>query len=89
MIFIFTILLIETYIQINYYYDKNHANSTVITQYGNCTKQQVYSTLCGAFILYSIRVVLSCSIIFQLHTGLITKKTGHKLLQTNINVCLE
>jgi len=33
MIFIFTILLIQTYIQINYYYDKNHANSTVITQY--------------------------------------------------------
>jgi len=33
MTFIFTILLIQTYIQINYYYDKNHANSTVITQY--------------------------------------------------------
>jgi hypothetical protein len=33
MIFTFTILLNQTYIQINYYYDKNHANSTVITQY--------------------------------------------------------
>ena len=33
MIFIFTTLLIQTYIQINYYYDENHANSTVITQY--------------------------------------------------------
>jgi len=33
MIFIFTILLIQAYIQINYYHDKNHANSTVITQY--------------------------------------------------------
>ena len=33
MIFIFTILLIQTYIQTNYYYDKKHANSTVITQY--------------------------------------------------------
>ena len=32
-IFIFTILLIQTFIKINYYYDKNHANSTVITQY--------------------------------------------------------
>jgi len=31
-IFIFTILLIQTYIKIKYYYDKNHANS-VITQY--------------------------------------------------------
>ena len=38
MIFIFTILLIQKYIQINYYYDKNHANCTVITQYvKNCT----------------------------------------------------
>jgi hypothetical protein len=33
VIFIFTILLIQTYIQINYYYDTNHANCTVITQY--------------------------------------------------------
>jgi len=55
MIFIFTILLIQTYIQINYYYDKNHANSM--------SSNKVYSTSCGAFFLYWIRVVLSCSIV--------------------------
>jgi len=33
VIFIFTILLIQTYIQIKYYYDKNYENCTVITQY--------------------------------------------------------
>jgi len=39
---------------------KWHCHHTICE---NCTKQQVYSTSCGAFILYWIRVVFSCSIV--------------------------
>jgi len=46
MIFIFTILLIQTYIHINYYYDKNHANSTVITQYVEIALNNKSTVLC-------------------------------------------
>ena len=46
MIFIFTILLIQTYIQINYYYDINHANSTCITQYVEIALNNRSTVLC-------------------------------------------
>jgi len=62
MILIFTILLIQSYIQINYYYDKNHTNSTVITQYVEIVlnnKSTVFSVFC--LLLYWIGVVFSRS----------------------------
>ena len=46
MMFIFTILLIQTYIQMNYYYDQNHANSTVLTQYVEIALNNKYTVLC-------------------------------------------
>jgi len=46
MIFICTILLIQTYIQINYYYDKKYANSTVITQYVEIALNNKSTVLC-------------------------------------------
>ena len=54
MIFIFTILLIQTYIQINYSYDKNHANSTVITQYVEITLLNNKSTVLCVFCFYFV-----------------------------------
>jgi len=50
MIFIFTIFLIQTYIQINYYYDKNHANSTVITQYVEIALNNRSTVLCAVLL---------------------------------------
>jgi len=46
MISIFTILLLQTYIQINYYYDKNHVNITVITQYVEIALNNKSTVLC-------------------------------------------
>ena len=54
MILIFTILLIQTYIQINYYYDKNHADSTVITQYVEIELLNNKSTVLCAFCFYFV-----------------------------------
>jgi len=54
MIFIFTILLIQTYIQINYYYDKNHADSTVITQNVEIALLNNKSTVLCVFCFYFV-----------------------------------
>jgi len=47
-------LTYSTYIKINYYYDKNHANSTVITQYVEIALLNNKSTVLCVFCFYFV-----------------------------------